>query len=335
MPVPEEILSLVRQFDERRKTISAGYFSEARLRRSFVEPMLRILGWDIDNRQGLPEDEREVILSDSPSYTGTLKAPDYCFRIDGSPKFYLEAKKPFADIKHGIRPAYQLRRFAWSANLLFSIFTDFEEFSVYDCRIRPHKDDRASRARVLYLKYDQYPERWQDIASLFSKYVLRLSSFEDHLEPKQKKHGTIEVGESLSGDYEHWRDQLAHNIAAKNKDLSHREQSAAARRIVKRIIFLKICEDRGIEPFGQLRNLLEGGDINSRLGELCGQVLERNKSCLPNFGMENDMSAHDVIIEDRLLNHVIESLYYPESPYEFSVMPDEVIGRILARDEVA
>jgi hypothetical protein len=34
--------------------------------------------------------------------------------------------------------------------------TNFEEFAVYDCRVRPAQADKASVARILYLTFDQY-----------------------------------------------------------------------------------------------------------------------------------------------------------------------------------
>ena len=52
-----------------------------------------------------------------------------------SRKFFVEAKKTSVNIKDDISPAFQLRRYAWSAKLPLSILTDFEEFAVYDCRI--------------------------------------------------------------------------------------------------------------------------------------------------------------------------------------------------------
>ena len=69
-------------------------------------------------------------------------------------KFFVEAKKPAVSIQTDIQPAYQLRRYAWTAKLPLSILTDFEEFSVYDCRFRPKPGDKASQARVLSLTYD-------------------------------------------------------------------------------------------------------------------------------------------------------------------------------------
>jgi len=54
-------------------------------------------------------------------------------------KFFVEAKRPSVHIKEDAAPAFQLRRYAWSAKLPLSLLTDFEEFAVYDCRIKPTK----------------------------------------------------------------------------------------------------------------------------------------------------------------------------------------------------
>ena len=330
MAYSKNILSLVDHFDEHRDSYKAGFYSEARLRRNFVEPMFRILGWDIDNEAGLNESKREVILSDSLTYTGILKAPDYCFRIDGRPKFFLEAKKPFADIKHGVRPAFQLRRFAWSAQLSFSIITDFEELSIYDGRIRPDKVDRASRARIMYLTYDQYPKRWDELKSLLGRNSITESAFQERFNLKRKQPGAIDVSNSLLEDYEYWRDQITRNITLRNKGTDRNRQMTAARQITRHTIFLRICEARGIEHFGQLRGLMYGGEINRSMGELCRQVTERHKSCLTHFGIDEDLSAHEMTVDDNLLNQFIEALYYPESPYEFSVMSEDAVGQMLA-----
>ena len=75
---------------------------------------------------------------------GETKVPDYCFRIGGTRKFFVEAKKPAVSIAGDPGPAYQLRRYAWSNKLPLSILTDFEEFAVYDCRIPPRASDKSS-----------------------------------------------------------------------------------------------------------------------------------------------------------------------------------------------
>ena len=92
------------------------------------------------------ETYKEVIHEDAIKIGGVTKAPDYCFRIGGTRKFFLEAKKPSVNIKEDIHPAYQLRRYGWSAKLPLSILTDFEEFAVYDCRVKPAKTEREQNS---------------------------------------------------------------------------------------------------------------------------------------------------------------------------------------------
>lgn len=58
-----------------------------------------------------------------------MERSEVCFRIVGSQKFFVEAKKPSVYIKGDVQPAFQLRRYAWSAKLPLSILTDFEEFA--------------------------------------------------------------------------------------------------------------------------------------------------------------------------------------------------------------
>ena len=42
--------------------------------------------------------------------------------------------------------AFQLRRYSWSAALPLESFTNFKDFVVYDTRLQPAKDGRATRS---------------------------------------------------------------------------------------------------------------------------------------------------------------------------------------------
>src|SRR5436853_5510416 len=81
--------------------------------------MFKALGWDMENISGYAEAYKDVIHEDAIKIGGATKAPDYCFRIGGTRKFFLEAKKPSIAIKNDPLRAYQLRRYAWSAKQLF------------------------------------------------------------------------------------------------------------------------------------------------------------------------------------------------------------------------
>ena len=126
MGLPKEIAELIERFDRNREAYKSGQYNEMQLRQEFLDPFFGALGWDMNNQQGYAEAYKDVIHEDSIKVGADTKAPDYCFRIGGTRKFFLEAKKPSVYIKEDISPAFQLRRYAWSAKLPLSILTDFE-----------------------------------------------------------------------------------------------------------------------------------------------------------------------------------------------------------------
>ena len=132
MRTPDSILRLVDTFDSHKEHYKSQKYNETQLRREFLDPFFKALGWDIDNKLGYAGAHKDVIHEDAIKIGGTTKAPDYCFRIGGARKYFLEAKRPSVNIKMDLAPAYQLRRYAWSSKLPLSILSDFEEFSVYD-----------------------------------------------------------------------------------------------------------------------------------------------------------------------------------------------------------
>ena len=136
------ISDLVERFDQQGEAYKSGQYNEAQLRKEFIDPMFKALGWDMENVSGYAEAYKDVIHEDAIKIGGATKAPDYCFRIGGTPKFYLEAKKPAVNIKEGGAPAFQLRRYAWTAKMPLSILTNFQELAVYDSRVKPAQSDR-------------------------------------------------------------------------------------------------------------------------------------------------------------------------------------------------
>ena len=334
MTVPAKILNLVKRFEQNLDAYKQGRYNEAQVRREFIDPFFKTLGWDVDNEQGYAESYKDVVHEDAIKVSGALKAPDYCFRIGGTRKFFLEAKKPSINIKDAIPPAYQLRRYAWSAKLPLSILTDFEEFAVYDCRVKPIKTDRASKARILYLNYMDYPQRWDEIATIFSREAVLKGSFDKYAESKKVKRGTAEVDAAFLGEIERWRELLARNIALRNSQLSQRELNFAVQRTIDRIIFLRICEDRGIEIYGKLMALQNGHRIYQRLLHLFRQADDRYNSGLFFFKLEKgrpdnpDKLTPSLTIDDKVLKDILRNLYYPDSPYEFSVLPADILGQV-------
>lgn len=219
MTAPEIIRQLVSRFEEHRETYRSGRYNETQLRREFLDPFFEALGWDVFNRQGYAEMYKDVVHEDSLEIEGENKAPDYAFRIGGQRKFFVEAKKPAVKIETDIHPAFQLRRYAWSAKLPLGILSDFEELAVYDCRAKPDKKDKASVGRVRLYSYKDYVEKWDEIAGIFSREAVLRGSFDAFAEGTKLKKGTAEVDDAFLAEIERWRDLLATNIALRNESL--------------------------------------------------------------------------------------------------------------------
>jgi hypothetical protein len=336
MPAPDSIRQLVEHFKQNQPSYRSGKFNEAQLRLEFLNPLFEALGWDVSNRSGYAEAYKDVVVEPSLEVEGELKAPDYAFRIGGTRKFFVEAKKPAVNIQYEIYPAFQLRRYAWSAKLPLGILTDFEEFAVYDCRSKPNPTDQAATGRVMFLRYTDYIEQWDEIAGIFSKGAVMKGSFDQYAQGATGKHGTQEVDDAFLKEIEGWRDLLARNLAIRNSTLSVPELNYAVQMTIDRIVFLRICEDRGIEPQEQLKNLLEQEDIYTGLCGLFRQADRRYNSGLFHFEKEKGQSSSadglslGLAIDDKALKEIIKSLYFP-CPYVFSVIPADILGQVYER----
>jgi len=334
----DEIAKLCHYFEVNRKSFLASGVKEAHVRQSLIDPFFETLGWDVRNSSRIAPQYREVVPEDSLDVEGHQKAPDYTFRIGTLPKFYAEAKKCGINISADPGPAYQLRRYAFSAKLALSILTDFEELGVYECSSRPRPSDKSSHSRIQYFRFDEYPDMWRDIWDIFSREAVWSGSFDQYITSKRKR-GTSEVDTEFLKDIESWRESLARNIALRNPQISVLDLNAAVQRTIDRIIFLRMAEDRGLEPYAQILKLCEQPGIYRRfITGLCRKADERYNSGLFHFQKEPGISdAPDtitprLIIDDKTLKPIIQSLYFEYgSPYHFGVLPVEILGTVYER----
>jgi len=308
-------------------------YKEAELRQEFINPLFECLGWDMANKRGHAEAYKDVVHEESIKIGANMKAPDYSFRVGGSRKFFLEAKKPAVGIKSDSGPAYQLRRYAWSAKLPLSILTNFAEFAVYECKKKPDQNDKAATGRIHYFRHTEYVEKWDEIADIFSKDAVLKGSFDRYAEAGGRR-GTATVDSAFLAEIEEWRGQLARNIAVRNPTLSQRDLNFAVQITIDRIIFLRICEDRGVEAYGQLQDLLRHTeDVYAGLLTAFKCADTKYNSGLFHFDDEDGRDAPDaltpgLVIDDKVLKDIIKGLYFPESPYEFSVISADILGQV-------
>ncbi len=321
----QKIAELVERFSEQYDSYRKAEYNETLTRRDFIDPLFKALGWDMDNEQGYAEAYREVIHEDRLKIGTATKAPDYSFRLPGGKRlFFVEAKKPGVSVKDEIQPAYQIRRYGWSAKLPVSIITDFEEFSIYDCTVKPNPADKASVARIGYFTFKDYLTQFDFIWDTFSKERVLKGSFDRFVKNDTQKKGTATVDKEFLQSLDRWRTYLATSISWNNKELDEDEINFAVQQTIDRIIFLRIAEDRNIEPYGNLKHTLAHGDFYPNLFDQFRKADEKYNSGL--FDFYKDRICERLKIDNKVIKTIINELYYPECPYEFSVLSVEILG---------
>lgn len=337
MPAPKELKELVARYAANRDDFRRGTFNETQTRIELIDPLFDLIGWDMANRNGYSEEYREVIHEDRVRVEGKSKAPDYAFRIGGSRKFQLEAKKPAINIGTDAAAAFQIRRYAWSASLSLCVLTNFENLAIYDAASRPAKTDTARKARAKFYNYFEYVEKWDEICDLLSPGGIQKGNFAKFAAGAGTRRGSTTIDNEFLEEIEEWRRTLAIDIAKHNRDVDLRSLNNAVQVLIDRIVFLRIAEDRGIEKYGRLQSAASKGRIYKRLIDIFLDADRRYNSGLFHLIKqgERDTDVDNVTpnlkISDDVLKPLIDGLYYPDSPYEFSEMPADVLGQVYER----
>ena len=318
-----KLQKLVEHFSDNEQYYKSSKYKEDELRQEFINPFFKALGWDMDNEQGFAPQYREVIHEDRIEIEGKPKAPDYAFKVGSDRKFFVEAKASSVRVFSEIDPAFQLRRYAWSGQLPVSILTDFEELSVYDTTLEPRHTDKSSVARIKYIDYKDYIKEADYLWETFSKEAVWKGSFDKFA--KREKKGSQLVDKSFLKEIELWRDLVAKDIASNNK-LNIYELNFVVQKFIDRIIFLRIAEDRGVESYETLRSAVKSPDTYSQLLKIFSRADEKYNSSL--FDLKKDELSTKIKISDKTLDRILNNLYYPKSPYEFSVIGVDILGSV-------
>ncbi len=315
MAAPQRIKELVEKFTANFKTYHGEDYLEEDLRHDFLNPFFRELGWDMEDKAG------KGAMRDL-HYEKTIKAgaPDYGFYTDRKLRFFVEAKNPSVNVCTNQAAALQLRGYGWSAKVPRCILTDFEELSIYDTTVRPKAADQARVARMggTCIKYTEFVDRWDEIAAIFSREAVMAGS----LEKLEGMHANQTVDKELLVDISRWREMLAKNIANRN-EVSEERLNRIVQDTIGRILFLRICEDRGIAHEGDLSGVVVGDGTYAKLYKLFKKAEQRYDSDLFEVA-----TIADIVIDDNVLKDVISELFFPKSPYKFDAIPAEILGQV-------
>lgn len=321
--VRKKLLKRITQYSNNIQQYQRTEYNETQVRIDFVNPFFEALGWDVNNVSGLPQHLREVVHEASVMVEENgiykTKKPDYSFRLGTETLFYLETKKPSVDITSDSRPAFQLRRYGWSGNLKISVLTNYTDLYIYDCTIRPMESDDIKTALIAHYSYTEYVEKFDEIYNLLSKEAVISGEFEKRFGSIRGAYRREPFDEYFLQQIRTWRDLLGKDIIFRNGSVDVETLNICVQRILNRIIFLRICEDRNLEKYETLKHI-------KTFEELKGLFSTADKKY--NSGLFALLEEDRLLFSDDILLQIFRSLYYPNNSYEFSVVDPYIIGQI-------
>ena len=323
--IKNTIHALVKKYESNRDFYKTPKFNETQVRNEFLDPLFEALGWDIRNMSGKSTNEREVLLEESLKADAVThsKKPDYTFRLFGERKFFLEAKKPCVDISTDDNPAKQVRRYGYTANLKISVLSNFEDLYIYDTSYKVEDEDTLTKARIKAYHYTDYENVVEELLQLLGKESVYTGHFEEVWNNIELNVVHQSVDSLFLDQINQWRLMLGKQILSYDSNLDIDYLGDIVQSYINKILFLRVCEDRNIETY---QRLLTIADHNSHK-ELVAKF--RDADSKYNSGLFKELISEDIIgnISSSFWT-IIRQLYFPESPYSFTVLSSDILGRI-------
>lgn len=297
---PDAISDLIQRLERRRDVRIPGTAEIMELWEEYIDPTFIALGWDMREStittryRGAFARHLRVTTRDRATYSSCS------FGLDGHPQFLVVLETPPVCVADRAEGCPGLRRYAWNAGIPLLVVTNSEEWAVFDCTRMPELPDNEAEARIATFTFRDCPGRWDWISSIFSREAVTGGSIGDYALKATEKHGSAGVATVLLRDLEKWREILARNIAHRNHMISTDELNDAVHQTLCRLIFLRVCKDRGIdipEPF----------------------LAHREGAISP------------WMIDDTVIGEITRGLSGPSGPYEVAAIPPSTLAGIFDR----
>ncbi len=311
MDLKEKLAGLVERFAEAKEEGKLDYASEETIR-TWINELLSLFGWDVQNthqvlqERTLEKDKRKK-LKDIGS---TNVRPDYTLANGSVLLSFIDAKSLDVNIAESKESSFQIRSYGWSIGAMFSIVTNFEQFAVYECSTMPLISDDPSVCRVKLYSCKDFVDNL-DMMSFFldrGKVISRQFDSIPHTEEK--------LDQRFSKLLSEIRINLAKSILSENNGIDERRINSYVQIILNRILFIRVCEARGMEEDGLLNKFAESDFW--KIFKESSYFNFYNRYDGPMFSRIAELQG--LSIDNEVFKQLLRHLYYP-SPYKFDVIP--------------
>lgn len=320
--VTEKISELVKKYEKTKFENKLKTYSEEDTIQGFILPLFEALGWDIRNKE-------EVSSQDHIKGSGR---PDHTFKINGITQFYLESKKLNEDLDNE-KFAFQTINYSWNTGVTYAILTDFEGIKVFNAQ-RIDKTDLMDKL-VFELSYDKYISDFETLF-LLSKESFKEKELDVFAEKHGKKEKSVQVAtviKKINEDIQECREWLTQEFKSWNENLNLSKDTIdeGVQKLLDRLIFLRVAEDREVEP-NILKNLLREAEKSKSykpFEAMSGIFRELDKVYNSNLFSPHPFETWE-IVDDKGFESIINRLYGKKGQYEynFKEMPADVLGTV-------
>ena len=318
----EKIKELISEYEKLKKSGEIWHKNETETRDSFIDPLFKALGWNMENRLNRTD-------SVSKEEKISKKRVDYGFRINGIPKFFLEAKSLREEnIQTNSEYVKQAINYAWMKSCSWAILTNFETIAVYNA---DWKDSIYPNNFVFVFRTNDFLTNKNFI--YLSKKAFENDELDNYAETVYKKQLKNPINKQLLQDMIHFREVLSKDIVRNNQDkhLTQDDIDESVQRILDRSIFIRNAEDRGLEE-NQLQSIVRQRNPKGN-GHLVKEISRIYKEYDDKYNSK--LFAHHLCdglyIDNEALQEVINGLNQSQDNsyrYDFSIIESDVLGNI-------
>ena len=168
---------------------------------------------------------------------------DYGFYLNDRIKFYLEAKRFNVDI-HDEKFANQAIKYSFNKGATWAVLTNFETLIVFNAQ---DIEGKLSDKRFFEINCTEFLERFDQL-NLLSKEAFKNDLLDKEAEKVGKKIQKVSVSNLLYKDLQKCRDILTKNLGQWNEKVNPDLLDEGVQKLLDRLLFIRVAEDRNIEP---------------------------------------------------------------------------------------
>ena len=318
-------------------------YSEAQVRKDFIDKFFIALGWDVNHETQTNPFEQEVKVERPVAMGAAKRRADYAFHIAPNfrdPRLLVEAKKPSGEIKTADN-YFQAVRYGWNKQNPLVGLTNFEELHLLDCRYKPDID-RAIHTCVKKYQIEDYfdREKFAEIYWLFSREAIAAGALEKYAKTLSKAKagakqrgqfagGFKSIDESFLEDLDEYRLSLARAFKSRNPEFASETLTEVTQRTLDRLVFMRFLEDKLIEPSYFVASFGERGtawedfvSASRRLDKIYNGIV---------FKQHGVLDKADFPVDDEAFARICEDISNRNSPYDFNAIPIHILGSIYER----